>query len=154
MPERWETGTLNHEGIAGAAASVDFIAGLSKLEGGLSDRLRDAFEGLHVQGKHLLSRLWDGLESIDGVDLYGPRPGLPRTPTVAFRVDGVPSAVVAEHLAAEWGVFLSHGHFYATGVTEALGLEGEGLVRAGCACYTTAAELERLLEGVERLASR
>jgi cysteine desulfurase family protein (TIGR01976 family) len=154
MPERWETGTLNHEGIAGAAASVDFIAGLSKSEDGLPDRLRDAFEGLHARGSRLLSRLWVGLESIDGVDLYGPRPGSPRTPTVAFRLAGVPSALVAEHLAAEWGVFLSHGHFYATGVTEALGLEGEGLVRAGCACYTTVTEVERLLEGVEQLASR
>jgi cysteine desulfurase family protein (TIGR01976 family) len=31
-PERWETGTLNHEGIAGTAAAVDWIAGLGRDE--------------------------------------------------------------------------------------------------------------------------
>jgi selenocysteine lyase/cysteine desulfurase len=50
-------------------------------------------------------------------------------------------------------VFVSNGDFYATTVVERLGLTAEGLVRAGCACYTTADEVDRLLAGVERLTS-
>jgi selenocysteine lyase/cysteine desulfurase len=53
---------------------------------------------------------------------------------------------VARHLAAR-GVFVSSGDFYATTVVERLGLK-EGLVRAGCACYTTEDEVERLIAGV------
>jgi selenocysteine lyase/cysteine desulfurase len=49
-------------------------------------------------------------------------------------------------------VFVSHGDFYATTVVRRLGLEPEGLVRAGCACYTTAAEVDRLVEGVAEIA--
>jgi selenocysteine lyase/cysteine desulfurase len=49
---------------------------------------------------------------------------------------------------AERGVFVSHGDFYAQTVVERLGLEREGLVRAGCACYTSDDEVERLLAGV------
>jgi selenocysteine lyase/cysteine desulfurase len=45
-------------------------------------------------------------------------------------------------------LFLSHGDFYAATIPERLGLGEEGLVRAGCACYTTAEEIERLIEGV------
>jgi len=32
-----------------------------------------------------------------------------------------------------------------------LGLAPDGLVRAGCACYTTAEEVDRLLDGIRRL---
>jgi selenocysteine lyase/cysteine desulfurase len=48
-------------------------------------------------------------------------------------------------------LFLSHGDFYAATVVERLGLAEDGLLRAGCACYTTEEEIERLIEGVEEL---
>jgi selenocysteine lyase/cysteine desulfurase len=85
------------------------------------------------------------------VKLYGPRPGEPRTPTVAFTVRGVASTEVARRLAAR-GLFLSHGDFYAATVVERLDLLPEGLVRAGAACYTTADEVERLVAGVGDIA--
>jgi selenocysteine lyase/cysteine desulfurase len=56
---------------------------------------------------------------------------------------------VARHLG-ERAVFVSSGDFYATTVVERLGLH-EGLVRAGCACYTTEEEIDRLIEGVAQL---
>jgi selenocysteine lyase/cysteine desulfurase len=96
--------------------------------------------------------MWTGLGELPGVTRYGPPPGRPRTPTVSFTVAGRSSQEVATALAAE-GVFVSNGDFYATTVVERLGLTAEGLVRAGCACYTTADEVDRLLAGVERLTS-
>ena len=71
-----------------------------------------------------------------------------RTPTVSFTVAGVASTDVARQLASR-GLFLSHGDFYAATVVERLGLGEEGLVRAGCACYSTAEEVERLIEAVK-----
>jgi selenocysteine lyase/cysteine desulfurase len=59
---------------------------------------------------------------------------------------------VAQRLA-ELGIFLSHGDFYAATVVERLGLSEEGLVRAGCACYTTIDEVARMVEGVHAIAS-
>jgi cysteine desulfurase family protein (TIGR01976 family) len=144
-PERLETGTLNHEGIVGAAAAVDFLASLGSGENQRA-RLERAFAELHARGQTLVQRLWNGLAAIDGVRLYGPRPGLPRTPTVAFTVAGKPSDVVAQQLA-DGGVFVSSGDFYASTVVERLGVTG-GLVRAGCACYTTEDEVDRLIGGV------
>ena len=82
--------------------------------------------------------------------LYGPRPGTPRTPTVAFTVAGHTAEEVARHLA-ERAVFVSHGDFYALTVIRRLGVEADGLVRAGCACYTTEAEVDRLIDGVAEL---
>ncbi|HUF08210.1 MAG TPA: cysteine desulfurase-like protein [Rhodothermales bacterium] len=150
-PERLETGTLSHEAIAGTAASIHFLAGCSKGET-LRDQLATTFNSLHARGQDLLEEMWIGLESIPGVTLFGPPPDRHRTPTLAFTLDGVPSSVVASTLSARYGVFVSHGDFYASRVTETLGLGEEGLVRAGCACYTTREEVERLVSGVSEIA--
>ena len=150
-PERAETGTQNHEGIAGAAAAVNLLASLAPGPTWRS-RLRAALGQLHERGDALITRLWNGLREIESVRLYGPPPGTARTPTIAFTVNGVPSIEVAEKLA-ERGVFLSHGDFYAMTVVERLGQAPQGLVRAGCACYTTSEGVDRLLAGVRGLST-
>lgn len=151
-PERLETGTQNHEGIVGAAAAVDFLASLA---GGPTRRARleAAFATLHARGEQLLARLWSGLREIPGVTVYGPPPREPRTPTIAFTMRGMPSEHVSRALA-DRAVFVSSGDFYATTAVARLGRAEDGLVRAGCACYTTPDEVERLIDGVGELARR
>ncbi|MBM4194232.1 MAG: cysteine desulfurase-like protein [Gemmatimonadetes bacterium] len=151
--ERLETGTQNHEGIVGSGAAVDFLASLggSAGNGSRRARLEAAFTGLHTRAHGLFTRLWDGLGAISGVTRYGPPPTRPRTPTAAFTVSGVDSTGVAKALAAR-GVFVSHGDFYASTIVAQLGHGDDGLVRAGCACYTSPDEIERLLEGVAVIA--
>jgi cysteine desulfurase family protein (TIGR01976 family) len=146
-PERAETGTQNQEGIAGIGATVEFLASLS--DGGTRrDRLSRTYEMLHDAGMRLTRRAWEGLASNPRVRLYGPPPSQPRTPTIAFTVDGMTAEKVVRALV-ERGLFLSHGDFYAATVIERLGVEA--LVRAGCGCYTTEEEVDRLIEAVARL---
>jgi cysteine desulfurase family protein (TIGR01976 family) len=151
-PENVETGTQNHEGIVGTAAAIDFLASVAPA-GTRRERLTSAYGELHRRSAALLERLWAGLATISGVRLYGPTPDLPRTPTIAFTIDGVPSTDVSRRLATQ-GLFLSHGDFYAATVVERLGLGAEGLVRAGCACYTREDEIDRLIMAVEEIARR
>ena len=177
-PERVEMGTQSHEGIAGAAAAVDFYASLVQYRtgrgpgspsgqpawgGGVIDaesssishrreRLQSAFSALHERSLAQVERLWEALSRINGVHLYGPIPGVERTPTVSFVVRDVTSTEVARRLA-ERGLFASHGDFYAATVIERLGLAPEGLVRVGCACYTNDEEIERLIEAVKEIAA-
>src|SRR5256886_4980936 len=148
-PENAETGTQNHEGIVGAAAAVDFLASLGA-GSTRRERLHAAFQQLHERGDALITQLWNELQQIQRVRLYGPPPGPPRTPTIAFTMAEMPSIEVAKKLA-ERGIFLSHGDFYAMTVVERLGQAPQGLVRAGCACYTTMEEVNRLLTGVREL---
>ena len=148
-PERLETGTQNHEGIVGAMAAVDFLAGLGSGPTRRA-RLASAFSELHHRGSVLLARLWEGLAGERRIQLYGPPPGSPRTPTLSFTVQGMPAEAVSRRLA-ERGVFTSHGDFYAITVLERLGLVESGLVRAGCACYTSADEVDRHIGGVKHL---
>jgi cysteine desulfurase family protein (TIGR01976 family) len=152
IPDRLETGTQNHEGIAGTGAAVGFLASLAG-DGSRRECLTRAMEGLHARGARLFERLWNGLGEIRGVTRYGPPPDRPRTPTLAFVVAGAPSDHVARSLS-ERAVFVSHGDFYASTVIERLGHAADGVVRAGCACYTTESEVDRLIAGVADVARR
>jgi selenocysteine lyase/cysteine desulfurase len=146
VPERLETGTQNHEGIMGAAAAVHFLGSLGS---GHDHRaqLVSAMSGLHARGEQLFARMWEGLGAIKGITRHGPPPGRPRTPTISFTIDGITPEAAARALA-ERAVFVSHGDYYALTVVERLGLLPNGMIRAGCSCYTTAEEVERLIEGV------
>ena len=162
-PERPEMGTQNHEGIAGAAAAVDFYAslangtGVSPMELAQDARatrrelLQSAFKGLRAHSAPQVKRLWESLSGINGVRLYGPPPDVERTPTVSFIVKNIAATEVARRLA-DRGLFASHGDFYAATVIERLGLVPEGLVRVGCACYTSDDEIERLIDAVSEFA--
>jgi selenocysteine lyase/cysteine desulfurase len=148
-PERAETGTQNHEGIAGTRAAIDFLASLSGVDGPRRERLAAAYTELHHRGLALARKLWEALASMKRVHLYGPDPSQPRTPTIAFTVDGISAEEVCRALARD-ALFASHGDFYAMTAIEKLGVEA--LVRIGCACYTTEDEIDRLIRAVDRIA--
>jgi selenocysteine lyase/cysteine desulfurase len=138
--------------MVGAAAAVDFFASLST-GATRRKRLETAFAGLHARGQELVEWLWNGLSALKGVTMYGPTPDQPRTPTVSFTVNGHDSRAVAQHLATN-ALFVSHGDFYAQTIVELLGHGADGLVRVGCACYTSEEEVERLIAAVADLAHR
>ena len=148
-PERAETGTQNHEGIAGTAAAIDFLASLA---GGANrrERLRNTFNETHRRQEILTRSLWNGLLSIRDVRLYGPPPGVQRTSTVSFTVKDIGTTLVARALTSD-AIFVSDGDFYASTVVKRLGVPG--LVRAGCGIYTTMEDVERLVEAVRSLSA-
>jgi cysteine desulfurase family protein (TIGR01976 family) len=138
-PERAETGTQNHEAIAGIGATIDFLASLAGEGGTRRERIARTLETLHTRGETQMRMLWDGLTRIPKVRVYGPPPSQPRTPTVSFTIDGVHPDEIARRLAAA-GLFCSNGDFYAATCIERLGCP-DGIVRVGCACYTTDEEV-------------
>ena len=135
--------------MVGAGAAIEFLASLGD-KATLRENLQSVFAELHARKMRLFERLWDGLNSIPGVTVYGPTPDSPRTPTIAFTIAGRTSTEAARSLA-EKGLFLSHGDFYAWTVVERFGLQPEGFIRAGCACYTSEEEIDRLLNGVDEI---
>jgi selenocysteine lyase/cysteine desulfurase len=148
-PENAETGTQNQEGMVGAAAAIDFLSSLGA-QSNRRENLRSVFQALHGRNARLFERLWNALTAMPGVRVYGPPPDSARTPTIAFTIDGCTSTDAARRLS-EKGLFLSHGDFYAATVITRFGLEPEGLIRAGCACYTTEEEIDRLIDGVNEI---
>jgi len=165
VPFRIETGTLNHEGIAGAGEAVEFIADLGEKFGdpgdpnaagkNWSERRRRIVAGMKAMEDYeqpLAQKLIEALGQIDGVTVYGPPAGSPRTSTVSFTIEGINSEKVAAELG-EKGLFVWDGHFYAIRLVEILGLMNSGgLIRVGLSPYNTEEEIERLVDEVQRIA--
>lgn len=158
-PYRYETGTLCHEGIAGAGEAVGFIADLGRhhAEGGEArDRRAAVLAGMRLMEAYeqpLARRLIDGLSAVPGLRIYGPPAGHPRTSTVSFVLEGWEAAEIARRLGRE-GLFVWDGDFYAARFVELAGLAGRGgLLRIGLAPYNTADEVERAIGAVAALAA-
>ena len=153
-----ETGTLHHEGIAGAAAAVEFIANIGLRFGqdsmGQTDPLKDNRRNQILAGllaieayeRTLTEYLVQAVANqIPKATLYGPPEGFPRTSTVSFTYDGYTADQVARYLGS-LGIFVWGGHFYAIRLVERLGLlDRGGLIRVGIAPYNTRDELDRLV---------
>lgn len=151
-PDRMETGTGNHEGIAGALAVVEWHASLGGPAGSRRERLDRAFAGIEAHEAPLIARLWEGLSAIAGVRCCGVVPGTaPRTGTMSFAVGALPADEVCRRLVP-YGLYCSSGDFYATTAVARLGHAADGLVRAGCAPYTSMDEIERLIAAVREIA--
>jgi cysteine desulfurase family protein (TIGR01976 family) len=161
-PDKFETGTKNHEGLAGTRAAVDYLAGLGTRFGGafagqyqqFQGRRRDlkaALSAIRACERLLFERMVRGLHAIPGLTIYGvtdPARFEHRVPTVAFRLEGHSPQEVAERLGRE-GIFVWDGNYYAPSVTEHLGVEESGgMVRVGIAHYNTSEEVDRLLQVV------
>ena len=149
VPYRWEQGTLNHEGLAGVTAAVDYLAGVIGQAGPERRVALGASMGAVRDYEQTLSRhLLDGLESLGDVQVYGltdrARLG-ERLPTVAFTWPRLSPRQTAEWLA-DRGICVWSGNYYALRLMERLGLEGQGgAVRVGLAHYNTHAEIDRLI---------
>lgn len=163
-PLKFETGTLNHEGIYGAAEAVEFIADLGKdyeeyfedkLKG-LEGRRRKVIAGMlaiEAYEQPITEYLINELGKIPGVKVYGPPKGHPRTSTISFTMANKSPREAAEYLG-EKGIFVWDGDFFASKTVFVLGLrESGGLIRIGLAPYNTKEEIDRALEGIRELAN-
>jgi len=155
IPFRWMTGTQSHEGMAGTTAAIDHISWIGREVSGKQDldrkdALSAAYSAIESYEGALCSRMIDGLLEIDGLKIWGitnPENFGQRAPTVSFTHPSKTASEIGRALA-EKGVFVWAGNFYALELTEALGLEPEGVLRAGVLHYNTMAEVERFVECV------
>ena len=159
LPYRWETGTQNHEGMAGLAAAIEYLAELGRrtADAALPDRraeLLAAMRTIQAYERDLVERLIAGLLAIPGLTFYGisdPARFAWRTPTVSVRIAGYTPRVLARSLG-ERGIFTWDGNYYAIGLTERLGVEEHGgMLRIGLVHYNTANEVDRLMAALHEI---
>ena len=160
LPGKFETGTQNHEGIAGILGAVEYFQWVGRQFGdeaaeglagnGYKDRVLDLKKALTVIRAYefeLSRALLSALQSIPNLTIYGltdSRRLEERVPTYSFRLKGLPPRKMAEQLAKE-NIYVWDGNYYAINVTERLGLEDSGgMLRVGATHYNTLDEVERL----------
>jgi cysteine desulfurase family protein (TIGR01976 family) len=159
LPGKWETGTKNHEGMAGAAAAIDYIASLGATYGrapahaSRREKLAAAWEVIGAYEYQLMDRLLTGLKLSPRVRIYGITDRMDwdkRLATVSIRKEGLTPEALALKLAEE-NIFVWNGNFYAVSISERLGVEESGgLVRIGLVHYNTLEEVDRCLTAIDR----
>ena len=156
LPGKFETGTQNHEGIAGVLGAIEYFQWIGRGFG--QDHIQEEYQGrrlelkkgmtaIHSYELELSRTLLSALEAVPGLRLYGlsdPDRLEERVATFSFRLKDLHPRTVAEKLA-EQGIYVWDGNYYALNVAERLGVEvSGGMVRVGAAHYNTFEEVERL----------
>ena len=161
LPDRWETGTQNHECMAGVTAAIDYIAEVGRHHSSEARTRREAivaaYEVFQQHERELATLLISGLLAIPRLTFYGitdPAKFDQRTPTVAIRMEGYTPRELAERLG-ERGIFTWDGNYYAINLAERLGVQQSGgMLRIGLAHYNTAEEVDRLLAELRALTDK
>jgi cysteine desulfurase family protein (TIGR01976 family) len=166
VPDKFETGTKNHEGLAGLVGAFEYLATLA-VPGHVApfdteplhlaaarEPLRAAMSAIAAYESGLSRTLLEGLTRIGGLRLYGardPNELEQRVPTFGFTLEGRDNLEVARRLG-ERGLFVWAGHHYALTLMDRLGLGEQGVVRVGAVHYNTDEEVERLLVALADIA--
>ena len=165
VPDKFEWGTLNQEGLAGTIGAINYLAALGREYGGhlaeklsrFESRRRELKQAMHTIAayeRYLFTYFLAELKTIPGIKIYGitnPDEFDERCPTAAFTRDGFTPAQIAAYLG-EQGIFVWDGNYMAPNVTVRLGLEDSGgMVRVGLAHYNTKEEVDRLLTALKEM---
>jgi cysteine desulfurase family protein (TIGR01976 family) len=157
LPGRWMTGTQNHEGLAGVAAAIDYLASLAngaEKQSSRRERLKRAFTAIQDYERTLADRLLDGLAARSRFRVWGiarREQRNNRVPTVSITAADRTPLQIAEHLANR-EIYSWNGNMYALELTERLEVEEHGgLLRLGLVHYNTTEEIDRLLSALDEL---
>jgi cysteine desulfurase family protein (TIGR01976 family) len=161
IPGRWETGTQNHEAMAGVTAAVEYLAELGRHHTPGAECQRAAilagYDAIRTYEQQLFEQLVPALLEIPGLTFYGIKERErfhQRVPTVAVCMAGRLPREMATYLG-ERGIFTWDGNYYALNLSERLGVETKGgMLRIGLVHYNTADEVHRLLAALQELAPR
>ncbi|MCX2839040.1 cysteine desulfurase-like protein [Salinimicrobium sp. MT39] len=154
IPYKLETGTQNHEAIAGLCGAIGFLESL-----GTGDtrrqRLKAGMEAIESHEQELMDSLEEFLKSIPEVTLYRASSEVIKTPTFAFRIDGIHSREATQFFAEKFNLCIGDGHFYASTMAEVFPvMETGGWIRIGFAPYNTLDEIEIFKTALKELLQR
>ena len=160
LPDKWMTGTGNHEGIAGVGEAIEYLADLGRNVDPTPESRRQAlataFRAIGDHERELSLGLLDGLVRLPGVTIHGITDADlidQRVATYSITHDQLSPGELAEHLARR-GIFTWAGNHYALPVTEALDLEPGGTLRISALHYNTLEEIERTISALGDVLAR
>ena len=152
-PDALEIGTQNHEAIASVSAAVEFIAELGS-GNSLKEQVISGYKALCEYEDAIANYIRKEMATIDGITIYQADENTKKTPTIAFRAEGITTHEFCMRMSEEHSIFIASGNFYAKTLAEKLGInDSGGFIRLGLAVYSTMDEADRFLNGVRAIMS-
>jgi cysteine desulfurase / selenocysteine lyase len=133
LPYKFEAGTPNIADVIGLKPAIEFIQSLGK-------------PTIAAHEHELLKYATEQLDALKGVKLVGTAPQ--KVSIVSFVVEGIHHFDIGQMLDSR-GIAVRTGHHCAQPLMERLGIEGT--VRASFAVYNTKHEIDKLVEGLDRI---
>ncbi len=133
LPYKFEAGTPNIGDVVAYQAAFSFINNVGK-------------PAIATHEQAMLEYAADGLSKLKGVRLIGT--AKEKVSVQSFIVDGIHPFDIGQMLDAR-GIAVRTGHHCCQPLMDSFGIEGT--VRASFAVYNTKAEIDKLLEGVDRI---
>lgn len=169
LPSKFETGTQNHEGIAGVLGAVEYFDWIGRTFGAeyTADVSRAGYTGRRLSLKQAMSALRSyeheqnlalllALQSVPDLHIYGitdPARMDERVATFSFRIRDIHPNLIAQKLAKA-AIYTWDGNYYAINCTERLGVEHlGGMLRVGAVHYNTLEEIDKLKEVLTGISS-
>ncbi|HET9908511.1 MAG TPA: cysteine desulfurase-like protein [Anaerolineales bacterium] len=170
LPYKFETGTQNHEGIAGVLGALEYFEWMGNQFGGdYAQAWKDAgFSGRRLVLKQAMSvmqeyetelsrALIQAIESVPGTRIHGVTDLErlhERVPTVSFTLEGRRPEDIAVELGKQ-NIYVWNGHNYALAIVERMGLlEAGGMIRVGPVHYNTLDEITKFREVLNNIVTR
>jgi cysteine desulfurase/selenocysteine lyase len=133
IPHKFEAGTPPIVEAIGLGAAIDYISHIG-------------LDNIHAHEQAVTGYLLDGLASVSGVKVLGPTDPAQRGGAVSFELDGVHPHDVAQLLDSR-GIAVRAGHHCAKPAHKRFGVQSS--TRASSYLYTTPAEIDALIDGLE-----
>jgi cysteine desulfurase/selenocysteine lyase len=133
VPHKFEAGTPDFAGAVGLHAAMDYLDAIGR-------------ENIARHDAELADRAVAGLSRFKGLRLFGPKSG--RSGVVSFLLDNIHAHDIVT-VADQYGVALRGGHHCNQPLMRKLGVDSTA--RASFYFYNTAAEVDRLVEVVEKI---
>jgi cysteine desulfurase/selenocysteine lyase len=134
-PHRFEAGTPMIAQVIGLGAAVDYLSAIG-------------MDAVHAHEQALTAHALRELSGVDGLRIIGPPEPVERGATISFALRGVHPHDVSQ-LLDEQGIAVRAGHHCARPVCVRYGLPAT--TRASFGVYTTAAEVDALVAGLDRV---
>jgi cysteine desulfurase family protein len=137
-PERYESGTLNTPGLAGLKVGVSFV-----LETGVNEIKR--------KEEQLTRYALEGLQTIEGIRLYGPDADVERGPVISFNLKGISPHELAAILDQYYHIATRAGLHCAPLAHQSIQTEREGTVRISFGYFNHQEEIDQLISALQEI---
>ena len=140
LPDKFESGTLNTNGIAGLLEGVKFIT-------------RTGLDTISSREEELTELLLEGLKTMPNVTIYGEPEAVGRVGVVGFNIEGIDCVDVSAALSEKYGIASRAGLHCAALAHKSMGTTDIGMIRLSVSFLNKKSDIKIALGALKKIST-